>query len=131
MYLPLLLVMWRANTLSSHQPDSRHVSGVQIFLVHVLNARAAQIVNSRLIPRQVLLVFKTRGHIFRGRQNTPDDCLAQGHFRCNMAIEQFLGHVAVIIEVTHIGGGQTQQFCMRQSANSFCVLSPQNSAPIR
>ena len=28
-----------------------------------------------------------------------------------MAIEQFLGHVAVIIEVTHIGGGQTQQFC--------------------
>ena len=63
------------------------LQGVQIFLVHVLDAGAAQIVNSRLIPRQVLLVFKNRGYIFRGRQNTPDDCLAQGHFRCDMTIE--------------------------------------------
>ena len=28
-----------------------------------------------------------------------------------MAIKQFLGHIAVIIEVAYIGGGQTQQFC--------------------
>ena len=43
-----------------------------------------------------------------------------------MAIEQFLGHVAVIIEVTNIGGGQTQQFCMRAERQQLlCTLAPE------
>ena len=42
-----------------------------------------------------------------------------------MTVEQFFGHVAVIIEVTHVGGGQPQQLSLRaESQQLLCALAP-------
>ena len=42
-----------------------------------------------------------------------------------MTVKQFLGHIAVIIEVAYIGGGQTQQFCTwAESQQPLRALTP-------
>ena len=69
-----------------------------------------QVIDPLLIPGKFILVAIDRCNIFRRRQNTQDDCFAQGHFRCNMTFKKFLGHITVIIKVAHIGGCQAQQF---------------------
>ena len=30
-----------------------------------------------------------------------------------MTVKQFLGHIAVVIQIPHVGGGQSQQLCPR------------------
>ena len=86
---------------------------VQILLVHILNARCPQVVHPRLILRKCFLVLINRGHIFRSRQNTPDDCFAKGHVNGNMSIEKFFGHIAVIIQISDVCCRQTKKFCIR------------------
>ena len=97
----------------------RAAQGVEVFLVGVLHAGAAQTVHPRLIFCQFVLVAEHRSHILRGRQNTPHDGFAQGHFRRDAAVEQFLGHVAVVVEIADIGGGQPQKFCVRAECQKF------------
>ena len=86
---------------------------VQIFLVHILNARCSQVIHPRLILRKCFLVLVDRGHIFRGRQNAPDDCFAKGHVARNTAIEKFFGHIAVIIQISDVCCRQPQKLCIR------------------
>ena len=59
-----------------------------------------------------MLILEHGGYILRGRQNTPDDGFAQGHFGSNMTVKQFLGHIAVVIQIPHVGGSQSQQLCL-------------------
>ena len=86
---------------------------VQIFLVHILNARCPQVIHPRLILCKGFLVLINGGHIFRGRQNTPDDCFAKGHVARNTAVKKFFCHVAVIIQIPNVCRCQPQQFCVR------------------
>ena len=86
---------------------------VQIFLIHILNARCPQVVHSCLILCKRFLVLVDRGHIFRGRQNTPDDCFAKGHVARNTAIEKFFGHITVIIQIADVCCRQPQKLCIR------------------
>ena len=62
-----------------------------------------------LIPGQTLLILIDCGHIFRRRQNAPDDGFPQGHFGGDAIVEKFLGHVALVVEVADVSGGQPQQ----------------------
>ena len=87
--------------------------GVQIFLIHILNARCSQVIHPRLILRKRFLVLVNRGHIFRGRQNAPDYCFAKGHVARNTAIEKFFGHIAVIIQISDVCCRQPQKLCIR------------------
>jgi len=86
---------------------------VQIFLIHILNARRPQVVHPCLILCKRFLVLINCGHIFRGRQNAPDDCFAKGHVTRNTAIEKFFGHVAVIIQISDVCCRQPQKLCIR------------------
>ena len=86
---------------------------VQIFLVHVLNARCPQAIHPRLILCEGFLVLINCSHIFRGRQNPPDDCFAKGHVARNTAVKKFFCHVAVIIQIPNVCRCQPQQFCVR------------------
>jgi len=87
--------------------------GVQIFLIHILNARCPQVVHPCLILCEGFLVLINCGHIFRGRQNTPDDCFAKGHVTRNTAIEKLFGHIAVIIQISDVCCRQPQKLCIR------------------
>lgn len=49
-----------------------------------------------------------RQHIPRGMKNSPDDCLAQGDFRCHISVKKFSRHISLVIEVSDIGCRQTQ-----------------------
>ena len=43
-----------------------------------------------------------------------------------MAVEQFYGHITVIIEVAHVGGRQPQQLSLRaESQQLLCALAPE------
>ena len=86
---------------------------VQIFLIHILNARYPQVVYSCLILCKRFLVLINSGHIFRGRQNTPDDCFAKGHITRNMSVKKFFSHIAVIVQIPDICCCQPQQFCVQ------------------
>jgi len=86
---------------------------VQIFLIHVLNARCSQVIHPRLILCKCFLVLIHGGHILRGRQNSPDDCFAKGHVARNTAVEKLFGHVAVIVQISDICCRQPKQFCIR------------------
>ena len=86
---------------------------VQIFLIHILNARRPQVIHPCLILCKCFLVLVDRGHIFRGRQNTPDDCFAKGHVARNTAIEKLFGHIAVIIQISDVCCRQPQKLCIR------------------
>ena len=86
---------------------------VQIFLIHVLNARCPQVIHPCLILCKGFLVLVDRGHIFWGRQNTPDDCFAKGHVARNTAIEKLFGHIAVIIQIADVCCRQPQKLCLR------------------
>jgi len=86
---------------------------VQIFLIHILNARCPQVVHPCLILCEGFLVLINRGHIFRGRQNPPDDCFAKGHVARNTAIEKFFSHVTVIIQIPDVCCRQPQKLCLR------------------
>ena len=86
---------------------------VQIFLIHILNARCSQVVHPCLILCKRFLVLINCGHIFRGRQNTPDDCFAKGHLTGNMSVKKFFSHIAVIVQISDIRRRQPQQFCIR------------------
>ena len=86
---------------------------VQILLICVLNARCPQVIHPRLILCKCFLVLVDRGHIFRGRQNPPDDCFAKGHVARNTAIEKFFGHIAVIIQISDVCCRQPQKLCIR------------------
>ena len=87
--------------------------GVQIFLIHVLNARSPQVIYPRLILCEGFLVLINRGHVFRGRQNPPDDCFAKGHVARNMSAKKFFGHVAVIVQISDVCCRQPQKLCIR------------------
>ena len=78
-----------------------------------------EVIDPLLVTRQLILVAVNSRDIFRGRQNAPDDCLAQGHFRCDMTFKQFCGHIAVIIQIAHVGGRQTQQLSRRAQLQQF------------
>ena len=98
---------------------------IQILLVHILNSGRAQIINSVLISCQLFLILINGRYIFRGRQNSPDDGFAQGHFRCNVAVKQFLCHITVVIKVADIGSTQTQYFRVRAELQQFqCACTP-------
>ena len=84
---------------------------IQILLIEVLNAGAAQTVHSGLIPLQHLLIAEHSGHILGSRQNSPHDCFAQGHLRCDMAVEKLYCHIAVIVQIADVGSSQPQQLC--------------------
>ena len=86
---------------------------VQIFLIHILNARCPQVVHSCLILCKRFLVLINSGHIFRGRQNAPDDCFAKGHVARRMPIKEFFGHVTVIIQIPDVCCRQPQKLCFR------------------
>ena len=86
---------------------------VQIFLIHILNARCPQVIHPRLILCKGFLVLINRGHIFRGRQNAPDDCFAKGHVARRMPIKEFFGHVTVIIQIPDVCCRQPQKLCLR------------------
>lgn len=90
----------------------RPTQGVQIFLIHILNARCPQVVHPCLILCKRFLVLVDRGHIFRGRQNAPDYCFAKGHVARNTAIEKFFGHIAVIIQIADVCCRQPQKLCI-------------------
>ena len=85
---------------------------VQIFLVCVLNVQCSQVIHPRLILRKRFLVLINSGHIFRGRQNAPDDCFAKGHIDCNMSIKEFFGYIAVIVQIPDVCCRQTHKFCV-------------------
>ena len=87
--------------------------GIQIFLIHILNARCPQVIHPRLILCKGFLVLVDRGHIFRGRQNTPDDCFAKGHVARNTAIKKLFSHVTVIIQISDVCCRQPQKLCIR------------------
>ena len=91
----------------------RPAQGIQIFLIHILNAGRTQIVHSRLITSQVLLILIDGSHIVRSRQNTPDDCFAKGHVARNTAVKKLFGHVTVIIQISDVCRCQAQQSCVR------------------
>ena len=86
---------------------------VQIFLVHILNARCTQVVHPRLILCKGFLVLVDRSYIFRGRQNAPDDCFAKGHVARRMPIKELFGHVTVIIQIPDVCCRQPQKLCLR------------------
>ena len=86
---------------------------VQILLVCILNARCPQVIHPCLILCKCFLVLVNCGHIFGGRQNTPDDCFAKGHFACNMSIKKFFSHIAVIVQIPDVCCRQTHKFCVR------------------
>ena len=86
---------------------------VQIFLIHILNARCPQIIHPCLILCKGFLILINRGHIFRGRQNTPDDCFAKGHVTRDTAVKKLFGHVAVIIQISDVCCRQPQKLCIR------------------
>ena len=86
---------------------------VQIFLIHILNARCPQVVHPCLILCKRFLVLVDRGHIFRGRQNAPDDCFAKGHVARNTVVKKLFGHVAVIIQISDVCRRQPKKFCVR------------------
>ena len=98
---------------------------IQVLLVHILNSGRAQIINSVLISCQLFLILINGRYIFRGRQNPPDNSFAQGHFRCNVAVKQFLCHITVVIKVADIGSTQTQYFRFRAELQQFqCACTP-------
>ena len=76
--------------------------GVQIFLIHVLNARCPQVIHPRLVLREGFLVLVDGGHVLRGRQNPPDDCFAKGHVARNTAVKKLFSHVAVIVQISYV-----------------------------
>ena len=82
----------------------------EIFIVRGLQAGRAQVGHALLIAGQVPAVAEHGGNIFRRRQNPPDDRFAQGHFAGDIAVEQFVGHVALVIEIADVGGRKAQQF---------------------
>ena len=77
-------------------------------MICVLHTGAAQAVHTGLVFCKLVLVAEHRGHILRGRQNPPHDGFAQGHFGRDVTVEQFFGHVTVVVEVADVGGGQPQ-----------------------
>ena len=86
----------------------RAAQRIEVFLVCVLHAGAAQGIHPRLVFCKLVLVAEHRGHIFRGRQNPPHDGFAQGHFGRDVPVKQFFGHIAIVVEVADVGGGQPQ-----------------------
>ena len=85
----------------------------EVFIVRGLQTGRAQVGHALLIAGQIPAVAEHGGHIFRRRQNPPDDCFAQGHFAGDIAVEQFVGHVALVIEIADVGGRKAQQFRLR------------------
>ena len=75
---------------------------VQIFLIHILNARCPQVIHPCLILCKGFLVLVDGGHVLRGRQNTPDDCFAKGHVARNTAVKKLFSHVAVIVQISYV-----------------------------
>ena len=86
---------------------------VQIFLIHILNARCPQVVHSCLILCKRFLVLINGRHVFWRRQNAPDDCFAKGHVARNTVVKKLFGHVAVIIQISDVCRRQPKKFCVR------------------
>jgi len=68
---------------------------------------------AELVLREVVFVFENREDVLRCRKDPADDGLAEAHLRGNVSVEEFLGHVALTVEITHICGGKTQDCCGR------------------
>ena len=86
----------------------RPAQRIEVLLVCVLHAGAAQGIHPRLVFCKLVLIPEYGGHVFRGRQNPPHDGFAQGHFGRDVPVKQFFGHVAVIVEVADVCRGQPQ-----------------------
>ena len=113
MYFPCLRDMMLKDKIKSVCLFQCAAQRVQIFLIHILNARCPQVVHSCLILCKRFLVLVDRGHIFRGRQNAPDDCFAKGHVARRMPIKELFGHVTVIIQIPDVCCRQPQKLCLR------------------
>ena len=98
--------------------------GIEVFLVCILHPGAAHTVHTSLVLCQFVLIPEHGGDILRGRQNTPNDGFAQGHFGRNAAVEQFFSHVPVIVEVADTGSRQPQQFGVGAEFQKFLHLFP-------
>ena len=100
------------NLVQTIGPLQRSAKGIQVFLIGILDTRASHAVHAGLVFFQLVLIPEYSGHILGSRQNPPHDCFAQGHFRCDMAVEKFFCHIAVIVQIADVGGSQPQQLCL-------------------
>ena len=63
----------------------------------------------QLVLCEIVLVPEDRQHIIRRGQDSPDDGFAEAHLRGDLSVKKLLGHVALSVEVTDVGGGQTDE----------------------
>ena len=78
----------------------RAAESIQItfrFIAHNLAFRTA---HTGFVAFQILLIGKHGQHIFRRCENTADDGLAQRDFGGDVAVEQLVRHVALVVQIT-------------------------------
>ena len=78
--------------------------GLQVFFRSIPDRFAPGAADFSLVLLQILLIGKHRQHIFGRVQNTPDNCLTQGHFRRYIPVKQLIGHVPLIVQIADCRG---------------------------
>ena len=79
----------------------------------------------------IALIGEHRQHILRLVQNAAHNRLAQCHFRGDVVVEQFVRHVALVVEIAYRRGRQAQhryireqrQQCFHARAPHFCTTA--------
>ena len=84
--------------------------GIKIPFGFIPNRFVLGIANPLFILFQFLLVGVNRNHILRSRKNAADNRIPERHLGGDIAVEQLIRHVALIVKITDIGCRQSENW---------------------